>query len=79
MSSDQPLPSVAPKSAIGLIPRLAESLDAELIRQKIASQWVIDLDPESLALAAINDLADRIDAEGWKSCARWLRSHTVNA
>lgn len=56
-----------------LIPRLAEALDTELIRQKLASQWVIDLDPESLAVAAINDLADRIEGEGWISCARWLR------
>ena len=58
---------------MNLIPRLAETLDAELIRQKLGSQWVIDLDPESLAVAAIADLAERIEAEGWISCARWLR------
>ena len=73
MSSDQPLPSVAPKNAIGLIPRLAESLDAELIRQKIASQWVIDLDPESLAVAVLIEAANQLEAAGWKSPALWFR------
>jgi hypothetical protein len=56
-----------------LIPRLAEALDAELIRQKLASQWVIDLDPEGLAVAAIRDLAERMEAEGFKHPAMWLR------
>ena len=56
-----------------LIPRLAEALDTELIRQKLSSQWVIDLDPESLAVAAIRDLAERMEAEGFKHPAMWLR------
>ena len=56
-----------------LIPRLAEALDTELIRQKLSSQWVIDLDPESLAVAAIRSLAERMEAEGFRHPAMWLR------
>jgi len=56
-----------------LIPRLAEALDTELIRQKGRSQWVIDLDPESLAVAAIRSLAERMEAEGFRHPAMWLR------
>jgi hypothetical protein len=57
-----------------LIPRVAEAIDAELIRQKMGSQWVIDLDPESLAIAAIADIAERMEREGFAHPARWLRS-----
>ena len=56
-----------------LIPRLSEVLDTELIRQKLSSQWVIDLDPESLAVAAILCLAERMEGEGFKHPATWLR------
>ena len=58
---------------MNLIPRLAEALDTELIRQKIASRYVIDLDPESLAVAAIRCLAERMEGEGFKHPATWLR------
>ena len=56
-----------------LIPRLAEALDAELIRQKLASQWVIDLDPESLAVAVLIEAANQLESAGWKSPALWFR------
>lgn len=62
---------------MNLIPRVAEALDAELIRQKGRSQWIIDLDPESLAIAAISDIADRMEREGFVHPARWLRSQIV--
>jgi len=56
-----------------LIPRLAEALDTELIRQKIASRYVIDLDPESLAVAAWRSVADQIEAWGHITVARHIR------
>lgn len=56
-----------------LIPRLAEALDTELIRQKLSSQWVIDLDPESLAVAAWEVCADQIEAWGYITVARHIR------
>ena len=58
---------------MSLIPRLAEALDTELIRQKLASQWVIDLDPESLAVAVLNEAANQLQGAGWKSAALWFR------
>lgn len=60
-----------------LIPRLAEALDTELIRQKLSSQWVIDLDPESLAVAAWEACADQLEAWGYATPARHIRHELV--
>ena len=62
---------------MSLIPRLAEALDAELIRQKLVSQWVIDLDPESLAVAAWESCADQLEGWGFVSAARHIRHDLV--
>jgi hypothetical protein len=57
-----------------LIPRLSERLDAELIRQQIGNEAFLRISTESLAVEAINELADQIEQAGWPHPARWLRA-----
>ena len=61
-----------------LLSRIAETIDAELRRQNLASQWIGDLDPESIAVAVMNHIADALSAEGWQAPARWLKAETVS-
>lgn len=58
-----------------LIPRVAEAVDAEMIRQRKDPKCkaIMDLDAERLAIAALHEIADHLETEGWPHPARYLR------
>jgi len=54
-----------------IIPRISEALDTELIHQ---GKPIANVDAERLAVAAIEEIANRLAKEGFSHPARWLRS-----
>lgn len=73
-----------------IIPRISEALDAEALRQRQAhteqhrgvppglSMDILSFDAESLALAAIEEIANQLAKEGFSHPARWLRSQITD-
>lgn len=52
---------------------LAERLDEEILRQRRTVKEIRDLSPEELAIAALDGMAEQMDASGFRSVARFFR------